>query len=290
LTGYEKSGLVEEIVRTPADGLVVDAFRQTPDAWFSKEDVAAFKRNHGVVLAYVSIGEAEDYRHYWQAEWVSQPPAWMGRVNPQWSGNVKAKYWDPQWQAIVLAYVRTVAEQGFDGAYLDIVDAYEYWSDDDNGEATFFDASFDGRRNYLSREEAATRMIAFLATIREEGRQVNPGFKIFPQNAQQLVDYPDYLDAIDGVGREDTWYVGYDDRNAFGSKAVASDAERLTYELDSLRKIKAAEKTVLVVDYFDPSQSDAASDFLEKAAAEGFHAYAADARALDGVSSLFPSR
>lgn len=262
----------------------MDAFKQTPDAWFSNDEVAAFKQNHSVVLAYMSIGEAEDYRFYWKPEWAANPPDWMGNVNPQW-GSPKVKYWDPAWQTIALDYVRRIAGQGFDGAYLDIVDAYEYWSDEDNGERPFSDASFSGQRNFLDRDEAAARMIAFIAAIRGAGRNINPDFKIFPQNAQQLADYPDYLDAIDGVGREDTWYVGYDDRNAPGSRAVASDAERLAYELEPLRKIKAAGKTVLVVDYFDPVQEEEKKDFLQKAAVEGFPAYPADSRKLDNVQS-----
>lgn len=287
LTGYETPGLLEQIVGTPADGLVVDAFRQTPDAWFSKGEVAAFKRNHAAVLAYVSIGEAEDYRYYWNASWLQTPPSWMGRVNSDWEGNVKIKYWDPTWQAIVLNYVRNVAVQGFDGAYLDIVDAYEYWSDEENGEAAFTDASFSGQRNYLDRDEAATRMIDFLTAIRKEGRAVDPDFRVFPQNAQQLVVYPGYLDAVDGVGREDTWFIGYDDRNDAGRVATPSDETRLAYELEPLRQIKSAGKTVLVVDYFDPAQLDSAAEFVKKARVEGFQAYPADTRKLDAVSSHF---
>ena len=92
-----------------------------------------------------------------------------------------------------------------------------------------------------------------MTAIRKEGRAVD-GFPVFPQNAQQLVVYPGYLDAVDGVGREDTWFVGYDDRREPGRKASASDSQRLEYELEPLRKINAAGKTVLVVDYFDPAQ------------------------------------
>jgi len=288
-TGPDDPGLVKRIVDTPADGLVVDA-QKYARVWFTSREVAAFKQNHATVLGYVSIGEAEDYRDYWNPDWTQTPPAWMGRVNPQWEGNVKVKYWDPAWQTIVMNYVGRIARQGFDGAYLDIVDAYEYWSDEDNGEEAFSDASFSGRRNYLDRDEAAARMIAFLALIRQEGRTVNPDFKVFPQNAQQLVEYPGYLDAIDGIGREDTWYVDYDDRNAPGSVAVPSDASRLDYELEPLRKIKAAGKTVLVVDYFAPNQSGLARDFRTRAEAEGFHLYPADTRKLDDVSSLFSAR
>ena len=99
--------MLEQIVGTPADGLVVDAFRQTPDAWFSKGEVAAFKRNHAAVLAYVSIGEAEDYRYYWNASWCGRL---RGPRQPDWEGNVRLSIGTPR-QAIVLNYVRNVAVQ-----------------------------------------------------------------------------------------------------------------------------------------------------------------------------------
>ena len=61
-----------------------------------------------------------------------------------------------------------------DGAYLDIVDAYE-WSDGENGRP-FTDTSFSGQRNYLT----ATRrrpMIDFLTAIRKEA--VSTDFRYF---------------------------------------------------------------------------------------------------------------
>jgi len=104
------------------------------------------------------------------------------------------------------------------------------------------------------------------------------------------VDYPGYLDAIDGVGREDTWYVGYNDLDRPRSQARAASSASIEYELEPLQKIKAAGKTVLVVDYFAPDQSDLAEAFKQKANSEGFYAYPADSRKLDDVSSLFSAR
>ena len=35
------------------------------------------------------------------------------------------------WKQIVFEFLDNVMEQGFSGVYLDIVDGFEYWSDDE---------------------------------------------------------------------------------------------------------------------------------------------------------------
>ena len=86
-----------------------------------------------LVLCYMCIGEAEDYRWYWQPEWEADPPVWLGPENPDWPGNYLVAYWDAQWQAILYgdpdSYLDRIMEAGFDGAYLDKVDAFEDWED-----------------------------------------------------------------------------------------------------------------------------------------------------------------
>ena len=81
------------------------------------------------MIAYLSIGEAEDYRYYWQPEWKENPPAWLLDENPNWPGNHKVYYWDPEWQAIIYgnhsSYLAKILAAGFDGVYLDLIDAYE---------------------------------------------------------------------------------------------------------------------------------------------------------------------
>jgi cysteinyl-tRNA synthetase len=55
----------------------------------------------------------------------------MKMENRQWKGNYKGDYWDPDWQAIILggenAYLDKILAAGFDGVYLDIIDAFEYF-------------------------------------------------------------------------------------------------------------------------------------------------------------------
>lgn len=82
-----------------------------------------------IILCYVSIGEAEDYRWYWDPAWSTEPPSWLGPVNPQWPGNYLVEYWDPAWQSLMFgtdsSYVDMVIRAGFDGVYLDKIDSFE---------------------------------------------------------------------------------------------------------------------------------------------------------------------
>ena len=79
----------------------------------------------------MSIGEAEDYRYYWDSDWEPGHPSWIEEENPDWPGNYKVKYWNSSWQDIIYgngdSYLQKILDQGFDGVYLDIIDAYEYF-------------------------------------------------------------------------------------------------------------------------------------------------------------------
>ena len=46
------------------------------------------------MLSYLSIGEVEDYRFYWQDGWGVGNPSFVGEENPNWAGNYKVKYWE----------------------------------------------------------------------------------------------------------------------------------------------------------------------------------------------------
>ena len=84
-----------------------------------------------LVLCYMCIGEAEDYRWYWQPEWESDPPVWLGPENPDWPGNYLVAYWEDEWHDILYggsgSYLDRIIDSGFDGAYLDKLDAFEDW-------------------------------------------------------------------------------------------------------------------------------------------------------------------
>ncbi len=128
-----KTAFLDAAAATIYDMLIIDAF--WADSALTPADVTALKQkaNGGsrLVVCYMSIGEAEDYRFYWQDEWYDAPPSWMAGENPAWPGNYKVRYWDPAWQAIILgtpdSYLDRILAAGFDGVYLDIIDAFEYF-------------------------------------------------------------------------------------------------------------------------------------------------------------------
>jgi cysteinyl-tRNA synthetase len=131
-----KADFIDKITATNYDLLIMDYFLDDGTE-FSLTDIAQLKQkaNGGqrLLLAYMSIGEAEDYRYYWQENWNSNKPYWIVDENPDWKGNYKVEYWSQDWRNIIYgndeSYLKKIINGGFDGVYLDIIDAFEYFED-----------------------------------------------------------------------------------------------------------------------------------------------------------------
>ncbi|MCG8608713.1 endo alpha-1,4 polygalactosaminidase [bacterium] len=128
---------------TNFDVLIIDAFYHGDLLSTAEVTSLKTKQNGGnrLLLSYLSIGEAESYRYYWQQEWNVRPPAWIGPENPDYAGNFVVEYWYPEWQAILFrgeySYLDRVVEAGFDGAYLDKIDSFEFYESAVGDQATF---------------------------------------------------------------------------------------------------------------------------------------------------------
>ena len=129
-----KNQFIESIAATNYDVVIMDLFFNDETA-FTAVDVERLKHKANgskrLVICYMSIGEAEDYRYYWQSSWKRHKPAWLARENPSWPGNYKVCYWCSEWQDLICgdgdSYLNRILSAGFDGVYLDIVDAFEYF-------------------------------------------------------------------------------------------------------------------------------------------------------------------
>ncbi len=129
-----KDAFLSAITGTDYDIVIIDLF-DDDGAALSPEDISSLKakKNGGkrLVIAYMSIGEAEDYRYYWKPEWEVSSPLWLEEENTNWEGNYVVRYWDPDWQRIIYgnddSYLKRIIDAGFDGVYLDIIDAFEYF-------------------------------------------------------------------------------------------------------------------------------------------------------------------
>ncbi len=128
-----KSAFLTALAETNDDIIIMDAFYGSSEYTPSQIQRLKTKKSGGrrLVIAYMSIGEAEDYRYYWKIAWNKNPPAWLDKENPDWKGNYKVKYWEQGWQEVIVSgknsYVQKIMNAGFDGVYLDIVDAFEYF-------------------------------------------------------------------------------------------------------------------------------------------------------------------
>ena len=127
-----KSNFITAIQATNYDLLIMDLFFSENITFSSSEiNELRLKANGGkrLVICYMSIGEAEDYRYYWEESWNNNPPSWIYEENSNWPGNYKVKYWEKSWQDIIFgtpeSFVQMILESGFDGVYLDIIDAFE---------------------------------------------------------------------------------------------------------------------------------------------------------------------
>ncbi len=196
--------VINDLLDTPFDLFILDMYFD--ESVWTQDILNSLKFSNGetqnrLVFSYISIGEAESYRPYWNTTWDDDQdgipddsaPAWLDQENSNWKGNYKVKYWDPSWQSIIYgsnsSYLDQIINLGFDGAYLDIIDAFEYY--EENG-----------------MENAANLMVDFVVNISTYAKMKKPHFIIVPQNGEYLGVFPRYLDAIDGIGREDVFFNG----------------------------------------------------------------------------------
>ena len=130
-----KDDFVAKMGETNYDLLIVDLFFNEEALTAEDVNLLKTKANGGtrLVLCYMSIGEAEDYRYYWKEDWnkKKERPSWVYAENKKWRGNYKVFYWEPEWKQLIYgneeSYLTKIMEAGFDGTYLDIIDAYEYY-------------------------------------------------------------------------------------------------------------------------------------------------------------------
>ncbi len=128
-----KQDFINAMLQTNYDALIMDLFHNEEAFTNTEIEQLKTKSNGGerLVICYMSIGEAEDYRYYWQSSWNNNKPSWLEPENPNWEGNYKVRYWEQDWKNIIYgndnSYLKKITNAGFDGVYLDIIDAFDYF-------------------------------------------------------------------------------------------------------------------------------------------------------------------
>ncbi len=217
---------------------------------FGWADVAKLKGRGNVVLAYLNIGEAEEVRWYYK----NLPKKLLSPQNSALSGKHTVYYWDRAWQDIIGAEhessLSRILAIGFDGVYLDHVDAYSRFPD---------------------RKGAAAAMIAWVERIANRARSINDDFIVVQQNAVCLPDRGNYSElsdeqhaallsrywpVLDGISVESPFFSGGQITN--NAYSPQSDTLRC------LSEYRSRQKNVFAVEFLsDPEkQAKAMQEFL----------------------------
>ncbi|MFP4498198.1 MAG: MJ1477/TM1410 family putative glycoside hydrolase [Vulcanimicrobiota bacterium] len=254
----------DKIINSPFEYVILDFSKDgSMEEAITQAKLKGIKqgRPDRTVLAYLSIGEAEDYRWYWQKDWkpgVCIPlwdgePKFLGPANIYWPDNYIIDYRSAEWKKIVFSYLDIIIAQGFDGVYLDRVDAYELLKD------------------AYGVENSRQEMEKFVMEISSYARKKNPAFKIFIQNAEKLALEEDdsgrlnrdFLRAIDGIGREETFYIGSQRRSEEEIHQVAR----------FLEIFRNNNKTVFTIDYPPLNEQKTINWIYNQAQMRGFIEY-----------------
>lgn len=269
--GSANSTRIAEIGAHDTDLVVIDAYTyvSTPRLYTTQEVSDMRGANNKLVVSYISIGEAEDYRPYWDPAWETDPPAWMAAANPLWPDNYKVKYWDQDWKDIIFAYIDDIVDQGFNGLYLDIIDGFQFWEEEDPSSGINYRAEMATFVNQIR-----SRFTSRLTAIDDQDRE----FVIIGQNGEEMVNTSGYLNAIDGIGKEDLRFYDWDG----GFKLVPEDW--FTWSKVYLETAKAAGKHIMVVEYMTLEQQSTWASTLNDLQAyldsQGFALYVAQERDL----------
>lgn len=310
LQGLESSDAVAGIVDSRYDLVVVEPSVTCNPGFDTKDMVRRIKASlasdgihRKLVIAYIDIGQAEEWRWYWgnhktyeeygecRQSYVAAIQTWAPWVvacDPDgWGGNYPVAFWYSKWKEIVIhgttlgagqglyfnSMLDEVVQDGFDGVYLDWVDAWQ------------MDAVRD--RALSEGKDTGREMLKFIREIRSYGKKYNPDFIVIQQNSSELLNEvggDELKTAVDAIGQEGTWWDGiggnddWDDPEGYDYPGCCTN-----YYLTRLRAYKNAGFPVFVIDYAVKK----ASEVYRKAAAEGFIAYASR-RSLSKLSTTPP--
>jgi len=223
-------GAVDALIASHYDMLVLEPTRtdwSSDDKNFDTRGMVARLKNslahdgvhRKLVIAYVDIGQAENWRWYWTwqpTDWDCQSPrpsGWPDYIltcDPDgWTGNYPVAYWDPRWKDIVItgtnqssapygnynSIIDETIKDGFDGIYLDWVEGFE------NPDAV--------TAAQAAGKDPAVEMLTFIQEMRTYATTRNSSFLIIQQNAAALyIGHPELFTRINAIAQEGIWYDG----------------------------------------------------------------------------------
>ncbi len=199
LQGLETEDAIANIVNSRYDLVVVEPSVTCDPDFDAKDMVRRIKASYAsdgvhwkLVIAYIDIGEAEEWRWYWgnhktyeqygeckqsYVDAIKTWAPWVVACDPDgWGGNYPVAFWDRKWKEIVIhgtslgsnqglyfnSMLDEVVQDGFDGVYLDWVEAWEMGVVRDRAQS-------EGK-------DPGQEMLKLIREIRTYGKQYNPDF------------------------------------------------------------------------------------------------------------------
>lgn len=206
---------------------VIDPHKKQ-DQKFTIYDLLQIKRKKNLVMAYLSLGEAESYRPYFK----DLPSGLLLEENPHWKGNYTVKYWDKVWHEIIYAnpnaLIPSIVEQGFDGVFLDVVDAF---------------------MRFENKPEYAVKMLSLVVGLAKQAKKQRYNFKIYLQNGTEIINHltedqiNELFDVISGASIEG-YFFKYNKNNT----TEKSDYFKSTY-VRIIERFKRAKKNIFLIEY-----------------------------------------
>ncbi len=203
---------VQVLAACDRDWIILDSSYGTgPAGRWTRDEIRRIRagKPRRKVIAYLSIGEAETYRSYWQQSWDRNrdgkpdrdAPGFLMNENPEWKGNYRVRYWDAGWQRIAGKELDRIIDQGFDGVWLDVVDVFEFFEKKGG-------KYIDNRVNKATGNTFRKDMILFVCSLAAVARRSAPGFLVIPQNGSQLLADPGYQQVTSAIALEDLFTNG----------------------------------------------------------------------------------
>lgn len=240
LLDYDEANPISEEELLKYDMVILDADSHPP-----LENI----KDKVILIAYVSLGEAETYRSYWSK---IKDKTWVIGENADWKGNYYVDIRSDEWRNIIINdVIPSLLAKGFKGIFMDTLDT-----------ATMLETDSPEKYN-----GANAAMINFVKEIREKNHDIyilsNNGFLILGGIAQFL----------DAAAAEDVNMM-VDFENG-GYKRVPRDESE--YKIRALELVKNnLNIPVFVIDYVSSGDIETIKECKDKMVKKGFKPYVAE--------------
>ncbi len=196
-------------------------------------------------LVYLSIGEADPRRDYWND--VRGAP-YLVEPDPIWPDNVRVDVRDPQWQAVLLdREIPRLLAMGFDGLMLDTIDTAPYLEAKD-------------RVRFAGMRQALRELLRVI-------HQRFPSAPLIANGTEALIDAAPYVDGfvVEGV------FATYD----FGRRLYRqTTADERTWKLAQIdQALAVARRPVFTIEYADVGDAALSAWASTQAEQRGFRPY-----------------